>query len=128
MAPPLASGAPGLLLGPERSYVLRSNGEGAVRGWVRLITVSFLTVSLVLLFAIDADGNPLTQDFPNVAMPHLVSGEMSLECGDVADIADDGEQRERQGANQVVSLRRAAHRWTSAVRRWHRSFVTDVPV
>jgi hypothetical protein len=99
-----------------------------VRGWVRLITVSFLTVSLVLMFAIDADGNPLTQDFPNVAIPAVASGEIALECGEAEDIAGDGEKRERQGAAQVLGLHRAPHRWASAVRRWHRSFVTDAPV
>jgi len=83
-------------------------------------------VSLVLVFAVDADGNPLTQDFPNVVVVGAASSEVALvrEDGD-----DDGKQRRaRRAADRVVGLHRAPHQWTSVARRWHKSFRTDYPV
>jgi hypothetical protein len=106
-------------------FGLQPLGEGPVREWARIVAIAMLAAALVLVFAVDTDGNPLTQDYPNVVVRAAVAGDLALECEDAA---DDGEGRDCKSARRVARLHRAPHRWLSAVRRWHRSFLTDAPV
>jgi hypothetical protein len=97
-----------------------------VKGWVRLISVAILAVGLALACMVEADGNPLTQDFPNVV---LVAGSVNDQetCREDS-VTDPAQDRVRARTPRVLVLHRARRRWATILRRWHRSFLADVPV
>jgi len=97
-----------------------------VKQWGRAVVVMLITLSLALVFFVDIDGNPLTQDFPDVVLVAAPAAEKSADHEDI----DADQEADAQGrtARRVLKRHVARRMWTAVARRWHRSFLTDPPV
>jgi hypothetical protein len=102
--------------------------EVIVKTGARWAGLVMLAVCLVVTSVVDADGDPLTQDFPAIV---LISPTPSVE----ATRAEEGEETDGEGERprarrreRAFALHRGARRWKAVVQRWHRSFLGDPPI
>jgi hypothetical protein len=111
----------------------RNVGEGQTNGRTEAIVKKgpgraialLLIVCLMVACVVDTDGDPLTQDFPNVVLI-LPTASAEPTTGEQAD--GEAEQQRAGRVERAITVHRAAHRWKAILERWHRSFLGDPPV
>jgi len=98
----------------------------ATRGaW--LFVALLLPLLLVLVSAVDLDGDPSTPNVPDavlVAPPAVRQAAVEAK----PELDDGATPVHRPWGPRVVHFVRRAERWTVLLRRFHRSVLTDIPI
>jgi hypothetical protein len=99
-------------------------GGAARTAW--LFVALLMSLLLVLVAAVDLDGDPLTFNIPDAVLVAQVEAPDAAESD--AERCHDAPPVSRQLARRVVDYVRRAERWTLLLRRFHRSVLADIPI